>query len=208
MSKKAWSPGRKMPVGEIVRVRVAALAGDGVDRLDVVRAEPVEHLVRLGDDVVLADARLQLLVDHVIGAVDHGRGLVQQHDLVDVLDLARVEHDLLAVDDLHAGLLQLEEHRRLGEVDADRHVGDAGVAQERHDLVRVALHQADRRRHRAAHAEHARRARCPARASRNRGGGGRRPSRSPRRSAPCSRISSAKRQSLSRSHSPILVAVT
>ena len=118
------------PVGEIVRVRIAALAGDGVDRLDVVGAEPVEELVRLGDDVVLAHARLQLLPDHVIGAVDHGRRLVQQHDLVDVLDLARVEHDLLAVDDLHAGLLQLEEHRRLGEVDADRHLSQAGFVSE------------------------------------------------------------------------------
>jgi hypothetical protein len=95
-------------------------------------SEPiVEHLVGLGDDVVLADAGLQLLPDHVIGAVDHRGGLVEQHDLVDILDLARVEHDLLAVDDLHARLLQLEEHCGLGEVDADRHVGDAGFLEER-----------------------------------------------------------------------------
>ena len=53
----------------------------------------------------------KLLPDHVIDAVDHRRRLVQEHDLVDVLDLARVEHDLLAVDDLQPGLLQLEEHR-------------------------------------------------------------------------------------------------
>ena len=79
----------------------------------------------------------------MIDAVDHGRRLIEQRDLVDVLDLARVEHDLLAVDDLHAGLLQLEQHRRLGQVDADRHVRDAGLAQKRHDLLGVRLHQAE-----------------------------------------------------------------
>ena len=75
----------------------------------------------------LLHARLQLLPDHVIDAVDHRGGLVEQHDLVDVLDLAGIEHHLLAVDDLHSRLLQFEEHRRLGEIDADRHVGDAGL---------------------------------------------------------------------------------
>jgi len=36
-----------------VRVRVAALAGDGVDGLDVVAAVLIEKLVDLGNDVVL-----------------------------------------------------------------------------------------------------------------------------------------------------------
>ena len=155
MSKKAWSPGRMM--------RSVKLCGCGLQRspemalIASTSSEPsrVEHLVGLGDDVVLAHARLQLLPDHVIGAVDHGGGLVEQHDLVDVLDLAGVEHDLLAVDDVHAGRLQLEQHGGLGEVDADRHLVDAGALQERHDLAGVALHQPGRRRHRAAHAEHA-----------------------------------------------------
>ena len=60
-------------------------------------------------------------------------------------------------------------------------------------------------RHGAAHAEHAGAAVLRLAASRNRAGDGRRPSRNPRRSAPRRRQSSAKRQSLSRSHSPILV---
>ncbi len=115
-------------VGEIVRMRIAALARDGVDRLDVVGAVAVEELVDLGDDVVLAHAGLELLVDQVIGAVDHGGGAVEQRDLVDDLDLARLQHHLLAVVDLEAGLLQFEHHRRLDDVDADRHVGDAGFA--------------------------------------------------------------------------------
>ena len=35
----------------------------------------------------------------LVGAVDHRAGRVEQHDLVDRLDLARVEHDLLGVAD-------------------------------------------------------------------------------------------------------------
>ena len=59
--------GPQHPVGEIVRVRIAALAGDGVDRLRVVGAVGVEKLVDLGDDVILADAGLELLVDQMVG---------------------------------------------------------------------------------------------------------------------------------------------
>ena len=84
-------------VGEIVRMRIAALAGNGVDRFDVVGAVGVEELVDLGDDVVLAHARPQLLVDQVIGAVDHRGGAVEQRDLVGRFDLARLQHHLLAV---------------------------------------------------------------------------------------------------------------
>ena len=44
---------------------------------------------------------------------------------------------------LRPGLLQLEHHRRLDDVDADRHLGDAGSLDERGDLLGVALHQAE-----------------------------------------------------------------
>ncbi len=139
-----------------MRVRIAALAGDGVDGLDVVGAHLVEHLVGLGDDVVLAHAGFQLLPDHVVDAVHHGGGLVQQRDLVDVLDLARVQHHLLAVDRLDAGGLQREPHAGLDQIDADGLAGDAGFLEQAGDLLGVALHQAGRRRHGAAHAQHAR----------------------------------------------------
>ena len=43
-------------VGEIVRVRIAALAGDRVDRFDVVGAMAIQELVDHADDVVLAHA--------------------------------------------------------------------------------------------------------------------------------------------------------
>ena len=126
-------------------MRVAALARDGVDRLHVVGAVLVEELVHVGDDVVLAHARLELLVNEVIGAVHHGGGAVEQRDLVGAFDLTRLQHDLLAVVHLQARLLQLEQHRRLDDVDADRHVGDAGLADQRSDLLGVALHQPERR---------------------------------------------------------------
>ncbi len=70
------------PVGEVVRVRVAPLAGDRVDRLDLVGAHLVEPLVGQRDDLVLPDAGLERLDDVLVDAVDHRRGLVEQHDLV------------------------------------------------------------------------------------------------------------------------------
>jgi len=55
--------------------------------------------------------------------------------------LARFQHGLLAVGDLEPRLLQFEHHRRLDDVDADRHVGNTRFADERGDLLRVTLHQ-------------------------------------------------------------------
>ena len=136
-------------------MRVAALARDRVDRLHVVRAHLVEHLVGQRDDVVLAHAGFQLFVDHVIDAIDHAGRLGQQLDLVPVLDLARRQHDLLAVDHLDALLLQRVEHGRFGIVDAHRHVGHARVLDQPGDLLGIFLHQPELGRDRAAHAHHA-----------------------------------------------------
>ena len=66
--------------------------------------------------------------DVEVDAVDHRRGHVEQHQLVDVLDLARLQHRLLRVAHVDAELLQLEHHRHLDDVDAERHVGDAFLA--------------------------------------------------------------------------------
>jgi hypothetical protein len=118
-------------------MRVAALAGDRVDRLHVVRAHLVEQLVRQRDDVVFAHAGFQLLVDHVVDAIDHAGRLRQKLDLVPVLDLARAQHDLLAVDDLDAFFLQRVEHRGFGIVDAHRHVGHARVLDQLRDHLGV-----------------------------------------------------------------------
>src|SRR5262245_1275805 len=56
--KKGLVTGAQHAVGEIVRVRIAALARDGIDRLHVVGAVPVQKFVDLGDDIVFADAGL------------------------------------------------------------------------------------------------------------------------------------------------------
>ena len=61
MSKKAWSPGRMIRSREDVRVRAAALARDRVDVVDVLRAEVEQELRDVGDELALADARLELL---------------------------------------------------------------------------------------------------------------------------------------------------
>ena len=56
---------------------------------------------------------------------------------------------------LQAGLLQFEHHRRLDDVDAERHVGDAMLLEDRSDLLGMALHQPELRRDGAAKAHEA-----------------------------------------------------
>ena len=107
------------------------------------------------DDVVLAHAGLELLVDQLVGAVDHRRGAIEQRDLVGRFQFARLQHHLLAVGDFQSRLLQFEHHRRLDDVDADRHLGDAGGFQERSHLLGVMLHQAEGRIDGAAQADKA-----------------------------------------------------
>ena len=91
--------GADEPVAEDVGVRGAALAGDGVDVVDVLAAHVEEGLGDLRHQLALADPRLEPLADELVGAIDHGAGHVQQHDLVGGLHLAGVEHGLLAVAD-------------------------------------------------------------------------------------------------------------
>ena len=126
-----------------MRMRIAALAGNGVHRLDVIRTMAIEKLVDLGDDVVLANAGFQFLMNEMIGAVDHGGGTIEKRDLVDVLDLARLQHHLLAVLHIEPCFLQFEHHRRLDDIDADRHLVAAGFLNERRDLLGVALHETE-----------------------------------------------------------------
>ena len=76
--KEGLISGADQTVGEVMRMRVAAFAGNGVDRLHIIRAHFVKHLVGHGDDIVFAHTWFQLFVDHVIDAIDHGGRLVQQ----------------------------------------------------------------------------------------------------------------------------------
>ena len=101
-----------------MRVRVAAVAGDGVDRLDLLGAELEQEPLGLGDDLVLADAGAQQRVDLLVDRVDDRGGVVEQRDLVLGLDLARGQHHRLGVADRDAQALQREERLHVGEVDA------------------------------------------------------------------------------------------
>src|SRR5215510_166124 len=144
------------PVGEVVRVRAAALAGDRVDRLDAVRAHLVETLGGQPDDLVLARAGLERLEDVLVDAVDHRRRHVEQGQLVLALEHPRLEQHLLAVAHLDTSLLQREEERRLDQVDAEGHPGDAFGLQDVADLDGRLLEEPGLRRDGAAHTDHPR----------------------------------------------------
>ena len=143
------------PVGEVVRMGIASFPADRVDGLHLIGPHRVEPLVHQRDDLVLPDAGLEHLDDVLIDPVDHRGGLGEQHDLVGGLDLPRVEHALLAVDDSQSLPLHLEQERGLDDVDADRGVAQAGILQDSFDLAYSRLHEAGRRRNGAAHPEHA-----------------------------------------------------
>ena len=138
-------------VGEVVRVRVAPLAGDRVDRLHVVRAHLVQALVRQRDDLVLPHPGSQGLGDVGVGTVDHGGGGGQQGDLVLRLELPGVQHHLLAVADVDVLLAELEERGDLGEVHADGLVCDARLFQAVLDLGDLLRREPGRGRGGAAH---------------------------------------------------------
>ena len=118
-----------------VRVRRAAFAGDRVHALDVLAAEVVEHLADQADALVLADARAQERVELVVRRVHHRAGLGEQADLVGGLDPPGLEEDLLAVDDVDALGPERGQDRHLDQVDAERLVLQAVLAQHGRDLA-------------------------------------------------------------------------
>jgi len=127
--------GAQHPVGEDVRVRAAALARDGVDALDVLRAELEQPLADERDALVLAHPGLQRLEEVVVRRVHHRARGVQQRDLVHRLDHADVLHQRLAVDDLDARRLERAQDRQLDDVDAERLVEQAALSQLDADLL-------------------------------------------------------------------------
>ena len=136
MSKKAWSPGPQQPVGEHVRVGVAAVARDGVDRLDLFRPHLEEQLVRAPDDLVLVHPGPQHPVDLVVDGVDEPGRLVEQHDLLRRLDRARGEEHLRSVGDVHSGPAERLERHEVRHVDAQWLVEQPSLAQLVRDLAR------------------------------------------------------------------------
>ena len=144
-------------IGEGVRVRPAARTGNRIDALDALGPQAEQAVVGDGDQLVLARAGPDGAGDIDIGGVDHGGGELEQLDLVGGLDLARVEHRLLSVDDLDAFGLQRAQHRQLHEVDADRLVLDAVMDESLLDLLgEIGLH-AEEGRQRPLHGRDRRR---------------------------------------------------
>ena len=113
----------------------AALAGDRVDALHELRTLPVQAVRHDCDAVVLANARLHGAVELVVGSVHHAAGLVEKRDLVLRLDHPRSLHQLLPVDDLDTGVLKREQHRGLGDVEAQRLAKQAALLELDLDLL-------------------------------------------------------------------------
>ena len=66
------------PVGEDVRMGLAAVAGDGVHGLHLLRPHLEEELMRPRDDLVLVDPGTQHPVDLVVDHVDETGRLLEQ----------------------------------------------------------------------------------------------------------------------------------
>ncbi len=139
MSKKAWSPGRM--------IRSLNTCGCGLQRSPETAlmlstcSEPRSNrnLVTSATRSLSRTPGLSRSDEHLVGAVDHRAGGVEQHDLVDRLDLAGVEHHLLAVADDDPLGLERGDHRRLDDVDTERHVEHAlGLAGSRRSRARRA----------------------------------------------------------------------
>src|SRR5215218_6676468 len=114
-------------VREHVRVRVAAVSGDGVDRLALLRAELEEDLHRARHDLVLAHAGPQHSIDLLVDGVHDGSRMLEQRDLLFGFDRARLHHHRLRVRRLDALTLQGVQRLHIGEVDAERVACDAAL---------------------------------------------------------------------------------
>ncbi len=101
----------------------------------MVRTHVVETFVGEAHQFVLSNTGLQRFEDVLIDAVYHRRRLAQQHQLVLILDLSRVEHELLGVTNLHARALQFKIKRQFHDVEANRLVEHSLVAQDPDDLL-------------------------------------------------------------------------
>ena len=111
--------GTKDAIGEDVGMGVTALAGDGVDGLDVFGAKIVQNLADQANGLVFAHSGLHGAIELVIGGINHHGGSVEECDFVARFDEAGFRHKGLAVDDGDALFLQGEENGEFDNVDAD-----------------------------------------------------------------------------------------
>ena len=123
-------PGPDQPVGENMGMRAAPLTGNGIYRLHLFRAVLVQVPGHQRDAGVLPDARPQVPVQLVVGAVHEGGGMVQQRDLIGGLDGPDILHETVPVDDMQALRLQRAQHRKFHHIHPDRLGVQAVIAQD------------------------------------------------------------------------------
>jgi len=112
-----------------MRVRVAAISGHGIDRLDLLRAELEQELLRPRDDLVLVHAGTEHPVDLLVDRIDDPAGVIEQRHLVDALELPRLEHHARAVGDMEAGPAESLDAHEVGHVDPERLALEPALAQ-------------------------------------------------------------------------------
>ena len=112
-----------------MRMRVAAIARDRVDRLDLLRAELEEQLHGPRHDLVLAHARAQHPVDLVVDAVDDRCRMLEQRDLVCRLDRPGPHHHGLRVGRLDALAMQRIERLHIRQIDPQRLAGESAIGE-------------------------------------------------------------------------------
>ena len=112
-----------------MRMRVAAIPRDGIDRLDLLGTELEEQLHRPRHDLVLAHARTQHAVDLVVDTVDDRGCMLEQRDLLCRLDRAGPHHHGLGVSRLDALPLQRVERLHVRQVDPERLIGESAIGE-------------------------------------------------------------------------------
>jgi hypothetical protein len=145
MSKKAYA---SLRIWRSVKLCGCELRGSSeivCDRQRLVGAQIIEYLICHRDDIIPARDALQLRPNHVIDAVNHRRCLVEQLKFVDSLNLAGVERDLYPIDDAEWGVLKREARRRRRAIDANRRIGDVGVAQRPDHVLGIFCHHTEGR---------------------------------------------------------------
>ncbi len=132
-------------------MRVAAIAGNGVDRFDLLRAELEEHVHGPGHDLVLAYARSQHPVDLVVDGVHDRRRMLEQRDLIVRLECPCPHHHGLSVCRLDALTLKRVQRLHVRQVDAERLIGEAAIRELSVDARGQRVRHPRLARHRAAH---------------------------------------------------------
>ena len=125
----------QQPIREDVRMRIAPIARDRVDRLHLLGAHLEQQLVRARDDLVLVDAGPEHPVDLFVDRVDEPGRLVEECDLLGGLDLAGLEERPGTIGDVQPRALQRLDRDEVRHVNPERLAVKAELAQLVRDLL-------------------------------------------------------------------------